>query len=872
MRRVVSAILRLFPARFRREFQDDLLITFEHRWRDRAGARLAFTTLFDLIRSALLEHLAQPRPWPPPRKGDTSMTILLQDFRFALRTLLKNRAFTLVALATLALGIGVNTAMFSIANAVLWRSLPYAHPDRLVSVGEVDAKKPDSVWGATFPTFRDWQTKSSSFEVLAAASVGDSVLREGPEPARVTGVFVTPDFFDVMGVLPQAGRVFTADENRAGAAPVVILSHRMWIQRFGGDPAMIGRAIHFENSAPTVVGIMPPGFDYRQGEYYSPLVAAFPPQITLRRDVWVLSPVGRLRPGKSTAAAQSEIEAIAAQVRRDYPEARRGQVVRVSLLRDELTRDLRPALLALLGASGLLLLIACGNLAGLMLVHGSARAREIAIRSALGAGRLRLIRQLLTETVLLSFAGGAAGIALAFWATRSLAHLTKDPRLLEVSINAPALLFALAAALVTSLLFGVAPALHTASSGAAEALKSGTRSSGDARRTLAQRTLVVSEVALCLVLLFGAGLLMKSFHRVLAVDPGFQTDHMVTMRISLPRTYTTVSAVMQFYQRSVDEIKNLPGVTAATAVSRLPITGGEGSGDLTIEGRPSLAGELGGATFRRALPNYFQVMGIPIVRGRPFDDRDDGKRERVVIVNESMARRFWPGQDPLGARIKIGPRENVPWLTIVGVARDVRQIGLDADAGYSSYEPMAQQTWSSADIAVRSAVDPAAILSPVRGTLHRLEPALLIDHVETMSQRIDQSVAPRRLNLVLFALFSGMALVLASVGLYGVVAYAASQRTREFGIRMALGARSADVLKLVLGQGLKLALAGVAIGVAASLALARFLASLLFQVEPADPVTISAVALLLTAVALVACWLPARRATRIAPTIALRSE
>jgi putative ABC transport system permease protein len=872
MRSVVAAILRLFPEKFQQDFGADLLTTFDDRWRERRGLRLALTTIFDLTRGAILEHVSR-QPAPKPRKGDSSMTIFWQDFRFALRTLLKNRAFTLVALATLALGIGVNTAMFSIANAVLWRSVPYPHPERVVAVADVDAKNPDSVWGASYPNFREWQARSVSFERLSAMLSDDRTLREGPEPVRAQGLAVTYDFFDVMGVQPASGRVFSAAEDKVGALPVMVLSHAMWTQKFAADPAILGRTVHFDDAAFAVIGVMPAGFDYRRAEYFLPLEQVIPRDFTTRRAVWVLSAVGRLKPGSSASAAQAEVEAVDTEIRRDHPETNRGLVVRVSLLRDQLTRDLRPALLALLGAAGLVLLIACGNLAGLMLVRGAARAREIAIRSALGAGRHRLIRQLLTESLLLSIAGGAAGIGLAFWATRSLVQLTKDPRLLDVPVNAAALLFALAAALVTTLLFGAVPAIHTARTNASDALKSGTRSIGDPRRTLAQRTLVVSEVALCLVLLFGAGLLLKSFRRVLDVNPGFQAERLVTMRINLPHGYTTVAAVTQFYQRSMDSIRRLPGVTGATLTSALPISGGEGNGDLNIEGRPSPAsGGLGSSGFRRALPNYFEVMGIPLVRGRAFDDRDDGKRGLVVIVTDSMARRFWPGQDPVGARIKVGPAQFNPWLTVVGVVKDVRQVGLDSDIGFAMYEPLAQRPRLSLDVAVRSAGDPAALLASVRAELHRLEPALLIDQVETMSQRIGESVAPRRLNLVLFALFSGMALVLASVGLYGVVAYAASQRTREFGIRMALGARSADVLKLVLGQGLKLALAGVAIGVVASLALARFLASLLFHVEPADPLTIAAVAVLLTLVALAACWLPAHRATRVTPTMALRSE
>jgi putative ABC transport system permease protein len=707
---------------------------------------------------------------------------------------------------------------------------------------------------------------------LASVLFDDRVLREGVEPVHISGSAVSHDFFDVMGVAPAIGRIFGTREDRKDGEPVIVLSHRLWVTRFGADPAILGRALRFDDGVLTVIGVMPEGFEYRDAEFWTPVEQVVEPFFASHRNVWVFSAVGRLGAGKSAPDAQKEVEAIAQQIRRDFPETRRGLVVRVNPLQAELTRDLRPALLVLLGAVGFVLLIACGNLAGLMLVRGTGRAREMAIRCALGVGRQRLVRQLLTESALLAAVGGLLGIALANWATRSIGLLTKDSRLLDVRLDGTVLAFAAAATVVTTILFGIAPALRASRVDASDALKSGSRNGMAPERALAQRTLVVMQVALCMVLLAGAGLLLKSFRRVLDVNPGFRTESLVTMRVELPSSYKTLPAVTGFYRRLSERMTAVPGISATTIVNRLPISGGEGNGDITIEGRPSGDGELGGSTFRHVMPNYFAVMGIPVVRGRVFEDRDDPSAGRIAIINAGFARRFWPNEDPIGHRIKIGPRDSATWLTIVGVVGDVRQAGLDTDPSFSTYEPITVVPSSRFDVAARTAADPTSVIASMRGELHALEPGLLIDHTETMSQRIEDSVAPRRLNLVLFVVFAGLALLLAAIGLYGVAAYAASQRTQEFGIRMALGAQRGDVLRIVLGQGIKLALIGIAIGIAAALGLARLMTGLLFGVEPADPATLTAVAVLLSIVMLLACWLPAHRATRIVPIDALRSE
>ncbi|HXQ97901.1 MAG TPA: ABC transporter permease [Candidatus Limnocylindrales bacterium] len=791
-----------------------------------------------------------------------------QDVHFGARVLRKNPSFTVVAVFTLALGIGANTAMFSIADTVLWRALPFPHPEQLVVAGEVNAKDPDESWGATYPTFRDWQSRSTAIAPFAAI-LSDSriLLRPSADPVRVSGAAVTHDYFEVMGVSPMMGRVISASDDTAGADPVVVLSHRMWAEQFGGDPAVIGKVVPIGRTITfTAIGVMPASFDDGTTEYWIPLVRVIPSNFQMRRSVWVLTTVGRLRPGRTMVEAQAELETITQQVRHDFPESNRGLVVSVGSLRSHLTGDLRPALLVLLGAVGIVLLIACANLAALISVRAAGRGRELAVRTALGASRGRLIAQLLNESVLLSFLGGAVGVALAFWATRSVALLSKDPRLLTATINLPVLLFALAASVATSLLSGIAPALH----GARETFHS--RAGGHRRRARLHQSLVVSEVALSLVLLVGAGLLFRSLRNIFEVSPGFRADHLITMRLALPSTYTADPQILRFYQSLQERLQLLPGVTGASVVSTLPISGGDGKGDISIEGRPYEPGAYGAASFRRALPNYFRVMGIPLLRGREFDDRDDDTRPQAVIINERMARRFWPDEDPIGKRIKIGPPDGNPWMTVVGVVKDVHQTGLDSDVDYSTYQPLAQDVPNGVEVAVRTAGDSVSAFSEVRGELHRIEPAMLVDHVMTMEARIEESVTPRKLNLFLFGLFSGLALVLASIGLYGVIAYSVGQRTREFGIRIALGARRADIMRLVLKQGLKLAIVGAGIGIAFALVLARALAQLLFGVRPADPVTIVSVAFLLTCVALVACWLPAHRASRIAPTDALRTE
>ena len=865
MRLLVKHLIRLFPADFRDSYGADMLATFEDRWRERPGPRTAARILIDLVQSVWLERRGNS-------KGDRSMRTVWQDARFALRTLRKSPGFATIVIVTLALGIGVNTAMFSVANRVLWASLPFAQPDRLVSVDEVEPQDPDAVWGATYPSFREWQAQTGSLESMSAVSWTNRVLREGSEPVRVRGASVSHEFFPLLGVQPELGRVFTPDDDKTGASAVIVLSHEMWTTRFGADPAILGRTVHFDGVAPTVVGVMPATFRYPpRTEYWLPMAAVTSPSLTARWDFWMLSTIGRLKPGRTGQDVASEVSGIMARVLQAHPEARRGHIIRVRPLRDDLGSDLRPALLILMGGVGLVLLIACGNVASLMLVRATARTRELVIRAALGAGRRRLVRQLFTEGAMLALCGGIAGVGLAVLTTRWLPLLSRDWRLANVPIDASVLLFALIATAFTCLLFGVLPAMRATRVETGDALRSGARGSQSRQRAAAQQVLVTAEVALCVVLLVASALLLQSWRRVLHVDPGFRADGLAILRVNLPPTYKDDASIQGFYSRATTQIAGLPGVTGVTLTTSLPISGGDGTGDLTIEGNPAAPGELGAVTTRSTTPDYFNVMGIPLVRGRTFGEHDDASRQPVAIINQAMMRRFWPHQDPVGKRIKIGTRNLADWMTIVGVVKDVRNDGLSSDIGYSAYLPFAQGPDRGMELAVRTPGNPQGLLPTITAQLRRMEPALLIDRAQTMQARIDESVAPRRLNLVVLGLFAGLALLLSAVGLYGVVAFAVRQRTQEFGIRMALGATSGNVALLVLRQGLGLAAAGLTLGIPA-IAASRLLSSLLFGVTTTNPAVLASVALLLTAVTLAACWIPAWRATQIRPTEALRAE
>jgi putative ABC transport system permease protein len=803
------------------------------------------------------------------------MQTLSQDLRYGARMLFKKPGFTLIAIGALALGIGANTAIFSVVNAVLLRPLPYEESERLVVLYETNPQQGRDEMSVSYPNFADWRAQSQSFEQLAACLYGGMILTGKDEPAMLQGMAVSADFFAMLRVKPLRGCVFLPEEDKVGGAPVLVVSHALWQRRFGGDEGLIGRQITLDGKSRTVIGVMPPNFALPPGDQTEVWMAIGTLADQMQnRAVHRLTAIGRLKSGVTLQQARTELATIANRIQRQNPAADPGHGVNVISGYESLTKNARPALLTLLVAVGFLLLIACANVANLLLARAETRQKEIAIRTALGATRGRIVRQLLTESLLLAVAGGAAGLLLAAWGVDALAGgLPEDfPRAKEIGIDRVMLGFTGALSVLTGLIFGIIPALTRARPALNETLKEGGRTSAAFGRGRIRGALIVSEMALSLALLVGAGLLIKSFWRLTQVDPGFQPDHLLTMNVTLiGEKYKETGEVSSFYRDLPARLGALPGVKAVSAVSVLPISGGDGNGNLTIEGREFPPAQTPSASFRRILPNYFSLMGIPLKQGREFDERDTGE-EKVVIINEGMARRFWPEGDAIGKRIKVGPPQNEPWLTIVGVAGDVKNIGLEADAMLATYEPHAQRPWSAMNLAIRTETDPMSLSAAVRGELRAMEKDLLIRNPTTMDERIRLSVAPRRFNMTLLAVFAALALLLAAVGVYGVMSYTATQRTHEIGVRMALGAQSGAVLKLIIGQGLKLALIGVAIGLPAAFALTRWMEDLLFDVRPADSWTYGAVAALLLLVALFACWIPARRVAKVDPMIALRHE
>jgi putative ABC transport system permease protein len=800
---------------------------------------------------------------------------MFQDLRYGARMLLRKPGFTLIAIFTLALGIGANTAIFSVVNAALLRPLPYEEAERLVVLYETNPQLGRDDINVSYPNFADWRAQSQSFEQLAAYFPGGMVLTGKDEPARLQVAAVSAELFAMLRVKPLRGRIFLPEEDKVGGAPVVVLSHALWQSRFGGDEGLIGRQITLDGKSRTVIGVMPPNFAFPPGDQTEMWIPIGPLSERMQnRGVHWLTAIGRLKSGVTLRQAQTELATIANRIQQQYPEADPGHGVNIISGYESLTKNARPALLTLLVAVGFLLLIACANVANLLLARAETRQKEIAIRTALGATRWRIARQLLTESLLLAVAGGVAGLLLAAWGIDALAGSLPDdiPRAKEIGIDRVVLGFTGALSVLTGLIFGIIPALTRARPALNETLKEGGRTSATFGRGRIRGVLVVTEVALSLALLVSAGLLIKSFWRLMQVDPGFQPDHLLTMNVSLiGEKYKETGQVISFYRDLPARLGALPGVKSVSAVSVLPISGGDSNGNLTIEGRDFPPAQTPSASYRRILPNYFSAMGVPLKQGREFNERDTGA-EKVVIINESMARRFWPDGDAIGKRIKVGPPQNEPWLTIVGVAGDVRNIGLEADARLATYEPHAQRPWSSMTLAIRTEADPLSLSAAVRGELRSMEKDLLIRALSTMDERIQLSVAPRRFNMTLLAVFAALALSLAAVGVYGVMSYTVTQRTHEIGVRMALGAQSGAVLKLIVGQGLKMALIGVGIGLAAAFALTRWMEDLLFDVPPTDSWTYGVVAVLLLLVALFACWVPARRAAKVDPMVALRQE
>ncbi|HKP02926.1 MAG TPA: ABC transporter permease [Chthoniobacterales bacterium] len=799
---------------------------------------------------------------------------MLNDFRYALRQLIKAPSFTFVAIITLALGIGACTAIFSVVNTVLLRPLDAPDSDRLVVIRETQLPQfPE--FSVSPPNYLDWEKQTKSYEYLAAYTGASLNLTGEGEPQRLVGLKVTGHYFDVYGVKPVLGRLLLPEEDAPGKNHVVVLSHGFWQRVFGGTKDVIGRSVQLNGEPYQIVGVAPYLGIASKVDVWTPM--AFKPDETDNKargghyiNVW-----GRLKPGVTVKQAKAELDVIANQLAVQYPDPQKGWGIFMMPLQDYLVRDVRPVLYTLLGAVGCVLLIACANLANLLLARATARHREISIRAALGAGRGRLVRQLLTESVVLALCGGIAGIVLAKWGLDLLLALapTTLPRSTEIHLDSGVLLFSLALSIVTGLLFGIAPAWLAARADVNEALKQGTRGSteGGARGRL-RSALVVAEVVLALVLLGGAGLLARSFMQLAHVDPGFIPENATTLRLSLPqKKYAEPEQQNAFANALLERLKDLPGVQAVGITHSMPLVGDYVLG-FNIEGRPPIdPADLPNTNYYAVTPDYFRAMGIRLVRGRGFTPQDDAKAPRVAIINETMARQFFPNEDPIGKRINItnGPDT---WRQIIGIVGDIKQYGVDKATSAQSYEPFAQVPFSSINVVIRTKGSPAALLSALRPAVYAVDKDQPISTIRPLEEIMADSISRQRFAMTLLTVFSAVALVIAAVGIYGVMAYNVVQRTGEFGIRMALGAQQGDVLRLVLTQGGKLIGLGLLIGLLATVAASYAMRSILFNTSAFDPLTLTTITLVLAAVALVACFFPANRATKVNPIEALRAE
>ena len=807
------------------------------------------------------------------------MDSLLQDIRYATRTLLRSPGFALVVALTLALGIGANTAIFSVVNGILLRPLPYRDPERLVAVWldhrALGREEPE--WFAP-PDFFDWREQNRTFEGMAAMQGWGAALTGSGEPVRALGWAVSHDFFRVLGVPLARGRAFTAAEDVPDGERVVIISHGFWHRQFGGSADIVGRSIMLNDTPWTVIGVLPDGFRSPLGDAAIYRALRLDRTTPCGRGCWTLRVVGRLRPGVTLAQAHADVAGIAARAARDFPQTNDRVGAWLVPLREQLSGEVRPALVALLGAVVLVLLIACVNVANLLLARGASRAREVGIRTALGAARRRLVRQLLTESALLALAGGAAGLLVGLWGVDLLRPgIPEEIRdFYRIGVDARVVAFTVALTLLASLVFGLGPALAASRTDLASAFKEGGRgtSEGAAGRRV-RSALVVAEVALALVLLAGAGLLMRSFVAMQRVDAGFDPENLLIAQFALPGSrYAPGSpARLQFYSDLLERVRRQPAVRSAALGTVTPMIGGDNDISFRVEGRPVPANQLPSAWMRLVSPDYVRTLGMRVVAGRGLTPDDRAGAPSVALVNETMARRHWPGESPLGKRVFTGiASDTAEAITVVGVVNDIHHDALDAPPKVEIYLPYLQWTPGSMTLLVKTTGDPLALAPAVRREVAQIDPRLPVGQIETQESIMRGTVALPQLYAMLFGVFAAAALALAAIGIYGVIAYSVEQRTREIGVRMALGARPADVLRLVVRQGMTPALVGVAVGLVGALGAARLMRSLLFGVSPTDPLTLAAVTLFLGAVALLASYLPARRATRVTPTEALRYE
>jgi putative ABC transport system permease protein len=811
---------------------------------------------------------------------------LVQDLRYGLRQLRRNPAFTAVAVITLALGIGANTVIFSVINTTLLRPLPFPDPDRLVLVWETFGKGPDNWNDGSAPNFWDFERYSHSFRSMAIFDAGGRGYNLSPTgsnqaPEQVSGLRVSAGFFQVLGVKPFLGRTFLPTEETLGRDHEVVLSYGLWKRRYGGNPGIVGRAIRIDGKDFTVVGIMPRGFEW---QFWSGPRALWVPVGYTRtdygRDSNSFITIARLEPSVTVSHAREEVHAIAAHLVRQYPVEDAGMGATVMPLAQFEMGSLKTTMLVLLAAVGFVLLIACVNVANLLLARGATRQKEFALRRALGAPRLRIARQLLTESSLLAISGGVVGLLLTAWGNEVVFRIFRLDAMglplrpiTSIATDGRVFGFALITSCLAGVVFGIAPALRAMRGDVNEPLKEGGRGTTPGSCGQLHNTLVIWEVALALVVLCGAGLMIRSVAQLLGVDPGLDPKNVLAMQMSIPQkeTYTGPPGLPRFCQELEEHVGKVPGVLSVSAVAYLPFVGNAGRG-FQIEGRPPAdPGHLPGAGYSVACPDYFRTMGIPILKGREFNLQDTLNSPGVIVINESMARHFWPKEDPVGREIRLGG-SNGPRLIVVGVVGDVHYLGLDQPVHRQFFRPYTQAGWPVMTVVVHTANSPGAFIAPVKKALADVFPDRPVSSVATMQQVVKDSTVSRRFPMLLLAAFAALALILAAIGIYGVIAYDVAQRTHEIGIRMALGAQKRDVLTMVVGQGLKLALLGIAVGILGALVLTRFLSSQLYGVRPTDPATLITVSLILSVVALLACYIPSRRAAKVDPMVALRHE
>lgn len=806
------------------------------------------------------------------------MDAFLKDIRYGIRGLLKRPSLTIIAIITLAIGIGSNSAMFSVVNSLLMKPLPFSDLDRIVAIWEKVPSRGVERNESSVANYLDWRAQNNSFEQIGLYRWWSTNLTGIQPPERVQGFLVSANFFDVVGMKPMIGRGFTADEDQPGKAPVAVLTYALWQRRFGGDPNIAGKTIALNGITRTVIGVLPRDFNYPSGaEVLAPLTIT--PELAQNRENHGYLAIGRLKKGISPASAQADLDTIAKRLEQQYPQSNTGRGVVMYPIVADTVRQYKTAILTLMAAVGFVLLIVCANVANLMLARAAGRQKEMALRAALGADRWRLIRQLLTESVILAVIGGALGVLIAFWGVDLLRTFNPGdaakfaPGWDRMGVSLPVLGFNLGLSLLSGLLFGLAPAWQISKTDLNGALKEGGRQTSSGSHRL-RGLLVISEVALSLMLLVSAGLMMRTFLVLLKTNPGFNPANVMTMSLTVPvAKYKEEPQRAAFYQDLVQRVQALPGVEAAAAVNYLPLGGSNSSNAFLVEGMPDPPpGQEFIGRYRVCTPDYFRTMGIPVLKGRAFNDQDKPGAPLVIIVNETLAKKYWPNEEAVGKRMRVaGPLKEYPWMQVVGMVQDVKH-ELNAPNTADYYVPHAQDVWSSMVLVARTRVDPLALAGDIRQQVWNIDKDQPVYQLRTMEQVRALSVSLYSFSSGSLGLFAGIALLLAAIGIYGVMSYAVTQRTQEIGIRMALGARAGDVLKLVVRNGMSLALLGVLAGLAGAYGLTRLLASLLVGVTPTDLTTFSIVTLGLLLVALLACYIPARRATKVDPLVALRYE